>query len=169
MDTFSHRRAENDAPWSGNSGFTRNHCLHSAWRFVRACFFEGSTVREFSSEILTYGSTHMIDKSTAEHYRWGQNCEGWHLVKSESMSVIQELMPPHTSEVRHKHVRSRQFFFVLSGQATIECDGKRHVLETQQGIAVGPDVAHQVLNQSDTNLHFLVISSPPSHGDRITI
>jgi mannose-6-phosphate isomerase-like protein (cupin superfamily) len=111
----------------------------------------------------------MIDRSTAEHYRWGENCEGWHLVKSESISVILELMPPHTSEVRHKHKRSRQFFFVLSGQATIECDGTWHVLETQQGMEIAPDAAHQVLNQSDTSVHFLVISCPPSHGDRITV
>lgn len=55
----------------------------------------------------------MIDKTSAEEYVWGQNCRGWHLVKSQTMSVIREFMPPHTSEVRHKHAKSNQFFFIL--------------------------------------------------------
>jgi mannose-6-phosphate isomerase-like protein (cupin superfamily) len=109
----------------------------------------------------------MIDKTLAEHYHWGQNCDGWHLVRSDTVSVIQERMPPHTSEVRHLHSRSRQFFFVLSGQATIEIDGRRQVLEMQQGAEVAPGVLHQMLNEFDEDLNFLVVSCPPSHGDRI--
>jgi len=30
----------------------------------------------------------MISKETAEHYAWGQNCDGWHLVDSVELSVI---------------------------------------------------------------------------------
>lgn len=111
----------------------------------------------------------MIDKANAEHYIWGENCDGWHLVKSELLSVIQELMPPHTSEVRHIHSRSRQFFFVLSGQATIEVDGTEHPLNNQQGLEIPPGVAHRVLNNSKSELSFLVVSCPPSHGDRSNI
>ena len=109
----------------------------------------------------------MIDTTLAEHYQWGQNCDGWYLVKSETVSVIQERMPPHTSEVRHVHARSRQFFFVLSGQATIDIDGKRHGLGMQQGVEVAPGVPHQMVNEFDEDLSFLVVSCPPSHGDRI--
>jgi mannose-6-phosphate isomerase-like protein (cupin superfamily) len=111
----------------------------------------------------------MIDKTRAEQYHWGKNCSGWHLVKSESLSVIQEMMPPHTSEARHKHGRSRQFFFILSGEAAIEIDGKEHILQSQQGIEIAPGAVHQILNNSNEELHFLVISSPPSHGDRINV
>jgi mannose-6-phosphate isomerase-like protein (cupin superfamily) len=109
----------------------------------------------------------MIDKSRAEHYRWGQGCDGWHLVRSEPMSVIQENMPPGTSEIRHFHHDSRQFFFVLAGEAAIELDGTGHVLSVHQGLEVPPGIAHQVENRSSVNLEFLVISVPPSHGDRI--
>ena len=111
----------------------------------------------------------MIDKTISEHYKWGQNCNGWHLVKSDSLSVIQESMQPHTSEDRHKHSQSRQFFFILSGEATIETDGKEHILQSEQGYEIAPGVVHQVLNNSNTDLHFLVISCPPSHGDRINV
>ena len=111
----------------------------------------------------------MIDRTTAEHYIWGQHCDGWHLVKSDSLSVIQELMPPHTSEVRHKHSRSRQFFFVLSGEAAIEIDASTHILQAEQGLEIGPETPHRILNNSSEDLHFLVISCPPSHGDRIAV
>jgi mannose-6-phosphate isomerase-like protein (cupin superfamily) len=109
----------------------------------------------------------MIDKSIAEHYKWGQNCDGWHLVKSESLSIIQESMPPKTFERRHKHLRSRQFFYILSGEATIEVDGQRNVFKSEQGLEVLPDKEHQVLNESNSDLNFLVISYPPSHSDRV--
>src|SRR5207248_173364 len=45
----------------------------------------------------------MIKRDTAEHYRWGQGCEGWHLLKHADLSVIRERMPPKTSEVNHYH------------------------------------------------------------------
>ena len=32
----------------------------------------------------------------AEHYQWGNACDGWHLLKSETLSVIQEKMPAGT-------------------------------------------------------------------------
>ncbi len=109
----------------------------------------------------------MISKDTAPHYVWGNNCHGWHLVKQAELSVIHELMLPGTSEVRHYHQRSRQFFFVLSGQATIEIAGTRQVLCEHEGVEVPSGVPHQMLNESEQDLEFLVISQPPSHGDRI--
>lgn len=74
-----------------------------------------------------------ISKENAEHYHWGDQCDGWHLVKGQELSVIHERMPGNTAEVRHYHERSRQFFFVLAGQAMLEVDGVRHVLGRQEG------------------------------------
>jgi mannose-6-phosphate isomerase-like protein (cupin superfamily) len=108
----------------------------------------------------------MIDKAAADHYTWGSGCDGWHLVQAESLSVIQELMPPHTAEVLHKHALSRQFFYVLSGEATIEVNGVRQFIRMHQGLEIAPGVPHQISNVSDAALHFLVVSCPPSHGDR---
>jgi mannose-6-phosphate isomerase-like protein (cupin superfamily) len=109
----------------------------------------------------------MIDTSNAEHYIWGENCDGWHLLKNDAASVIQELMPPRTKEVRHRHAVSRQFFFVLTGRATIELDGTTHILGSHQGLEIPSGVAHQVMNNSDGAVEFLVISVPPSHHDRL--
>lgn len=112
----------------------------------------------------------MISKETAEHYVWGENCDGWHLVKAAELSVIHERMPPGTMEVRHYHQNSRQFFFVLSGAATLEIEGRREVLRRHEGAEVLPGVPHQMFNESDTEeVEFLVVSQPPSHGDRIPV
>jgi mannose-6-phosphate isomerase-like protein (cupin superfamily) len=111
----------------------------------------------------------IIEKTTAEHYTWGQNCDGWHLLKSPEVSIIQERMPPGTSETRHLHNKSRQFFFILSGEATMEVDGKIEILHASQGIEIPPQTPHQILNNSNADLEFIVTSCPPSHGDRINL
>jgi mannose-6-phosphate isomerase-like protein (cupin superfamily) len=110
-----------------------------------------------------------VSKKSAEHYKWGENCDGWHLVKREELSIIHEKMPPGTSEVRHYHQKARQFFFVLSGVATMEMDGTRIVLHAHVGIEVPPNTPHQMMNQSDEDVEFLVISHPKSHGDRVIV
>lgn len=111
-----------------------------------------------------------ISKHSAEHYVWGEHCDGWHLVKDRELSVIHERMPAQTSEVKHYHQHSRQFFFVLSGIATIEIDGKEKILYPQEGIEVSPLVPHQMFNKSNDEVEFLVISQPTSkEGDRIVV
>ncbi len=109
-----------------------------------------------------------ISRHSAEHYIWGQNCEDWHLVKESTLSVIQEQMPPQTCEVLHFHQKAQQFFFVLSGEGVMELNGAQLSLHPGQGVHIPPGVAHQIRNLSNHNLEFLVISQPPSHGDRFS-
>lgn len=111
----------------------------------------------------------MISKDTARHYSWGQNCDGLHLVESDGPSVIRERMPVGTSEVRHFHHKSRQFFFVLSGEVTLEIAGTRDVLGQYEGAEVSPGVPHQIFNNSEAEVEFLVISQPSTHGDRFPL
>jgi len=108
----------------------------------------------------------MISKDNAEHYQWGDSCDGWHLLNRPELSVIQERMPPRAAEIRHHHTRARQFFFILSGTAAIEVDDRVIVLRARQGIEIPPGTAHQMRNESAEELEFLVISQPHSHGDR---
>ncbi|UFH52871.1 cupin domain-containing protein [Spirosoma sp. KNUC1025] len=110
-----------------------------------------------------------ISSQNAEHYTWGNSCDGWHLVKSDSLSIIQERMPSGTAEVKHYHHHARQFFFVLSGEASMEIDGKTVILKPNQGVEIPPLVAHQMRNDSDGELVFTVTSTPKSHGDRIVV
>ena len=107
-----------------------------------------------------------ISRANGEHYEWGDGCDGWHLVKSAALSVILERVPPGGSEVRHFHRSSEQFFFVLSGVATMEADGEVFRLEAHQGIHIPKGVPHQLRNEEECDLNFTVTSTPPSHGDR---
>lgn len=111
----------------------------------------------------------MINKERAEHYVWGEVCDGWHLVTGTDLSVIQERMPPGAKEVRHYHSKARQFFFVLRGTATLEIAGKREFLRPDEGAEVEPGVPHQMFNESRETIEFLVISQPSTRGDRFSI
>ena len=107
-----------------------------------------------------------ISTENAAHYEWGSGCDGWHLVKAQSFSVISERMPSGTEEVRHWHARARQFFYVLDGVLDLEIEGDTHSLASGCGIEVPPGLAHQARNTSTSDTSFLVISSPPHQGDR---
>ena len=107
--------------------------------------------------------------AAAEHYTWGNQCDGWHLVKDQALSVIEEQMPAGTSEVLHYHERAQQFFFVLSGEAVMEVDGCNVKLALREGLRILPGVHHRIRNESTEPVQFLVISQPPSHGDRVVM
>jgi len=109
-----------------------------------------------------------IGTANADHYIWGQICDGWHLVRSENLSVIEERMPPATEEQRHWHQHARQFFYVVEGELTMQFDDGNTEVGPRQGIEITPGVPHQAKNRSASDARFLVISQPPSHGDRQT-
>ena len=109
----------------------------------------------------------VVKIQNAEHYTWGQGCDSWHLLQTSALSIIAERMPPGTSETRHHHGSARQFFYVLEGQLTIEVDHQVFVVSQNEGLEIAPGKAHHVFNKSCGATRFLVISQPPSHGDRI--
>lgn len=120
-------------------------------------------------DVTEAGMSQPVSSASAEHYTWGNHCDGWHLVKEPSLTVIEEQMPPGAAEVRHYHERAQQFFFILSGEAVMEIDGLEVQLAAHEGIHVAPGVSHQIRNASKESVRFLVISQPPSHGDRIVV
>jgi mannose-6-phosphate isomerase-like protein (cupin superfamily) len=111
----------------------------------------------------------IIDVSNSEHYLWGNRCDGWHFLKRDDLSVILERVPPGEGEGKHFHNHSRQFFFILEGEAAIEVDGKMFFLRKQQGIEIPPQVPHLFRNESSVEVVFLVVSVPKSHGDRVEV
>ena len=117
-------------------------------------------------------SAKIISTKSAEHYKWGgphgTDCDGWHLVKTPELSIIEELMPPGSNEARHSHVHARQFFFVLEGELTLEIEQNDFVLKPGEGIEVSPGQRHQAFNRSANSVRMLVTSQPPSHGDRVS-
>jgi mannose-6-phosphate isomerase-like protein (cupin superfamily) len=114
-------------------------------------------------------ATRTVSTRSAEHYKWGgpqgTDCDGWHLVKTSQLSIIEELIPPGASEVRHSHVHARQFFYVLEGELILEADHNDFLLQTGEGLEISPGQAHQAINRSTKPVRILVTSQPPSHGD----
>jgi mannose-6-phosphate isomerase-like protein (cupin superfamily) len=111
----------------------------------------------------------VVSIENAEHYIWGEICDGWHLLKREDISVIQESVPAGGAEVMHYHNTARQFFYILEGEGTMVLEDREAVLGKGQGLEIQPQVKHQFKNQSNTDVHFLVISVPPTRGDRVNL
>src|SRR5665213_2142143 len=108
----------------------------------------------------------IISTANAEHYTWGDQCDGWPLLRTDSLSVIQERMPPGTSEQLHFHQHAQQLFYILSGTAVFVVDGEKKIVKAGETIHIPKRIPHRIVNNSETDLHFLVISEPKSHGDR---
>jgi len=115
------------------------------------------------------GQSTPVNRGNAEHYRWGDNCDGWYLVRDPQLSVIEELMPSGAAEIRHHHERAQQFFYILEGEVLMEVEGKTVLVGAGSGIRVMPGMRHQVRNPSSSPVRFLVVSQPPSHGDRVNV
>src|SRR5262249_41911796 len=104
-----------------------------------------------------------------EHYLWGESCDGWHLLKREDMSVLQERVPAGRTEVMHYHARARQFFYILDGEGTMTFEDHEVRLGKGQGLEIPPLTKHQFKNNSQSEVHFLVISVPSTRGDRVNL
>jgi mannose-6-phosphate isomerase-like protein (cupin superfamily) len=108
-----------------------------------------------------------ISRLTAPHYTWAEVCDGWRLVDDAGLSVIEERVPPGATEVEHHHERARQFFYVLSGEATLLVGGVAHRLMPRSGLEIPPGARHQFRNDGTEDVVFLVISAPSTRGDRV--
>lgn len=108
-----------------------------------------------------------VSRENAERYRWGVDCDGWHLVKHNQLSVIEEFMPPGSAEIRHYHERAQQFFYILTGEVLMEIDGENVLIPAGSGVRILPGSRHQIRNPSSSPVRFLVISQPSIRDDRI--
>ena len=112
----------------------------------------------------------IVNTGNAKHYRWGDDkCDGWFLLERHDLNVIQERVPPGSCEKRHYHQTSTQMFYILRGNAVIEKDGVKFEMKTGDSIVIEPGVPHKFMNMGSTDVMFLVISSPESHGDRVEV
>jgi mannose-6-phosphate isomerase-like protein (cupin superfamily) len=107
-----------------------------------------------------------IERAAAPHYTWGAGCDGWRLVDRDDLSVIEERVPPGGCEAWHVHDRARQFFYVLSGRAEMRAAVGTVQLGSGVGVEVPPGLAHQFANVGETDVVFLVTSTPTTRGDR---
>lgn len=112
--------------------------------------------------------TSKVNIKNCEHYTWGEKgeCDGWHFVKSIHLSVILERVPPGSAERTHYHKKAEQFFFILSGEATMVLESHELVLTAGEGVHIAAGSRHRLMNKGSEDVTFTVTSTPPSHGDR---
>jgi mannose-6-phosphate isomerase-like protein (cupin superfamily) len=110
-----------------------------------------------------------ISISNAEHYPWGEDSDGWHLLKRDDLSIIQERVSAGGMEGMHYHERSRQFFYILEGEGCIAFEDQAIPLKKGEGLEIPPFAKHRFENHSAVDVVFLVISAPKSHGDRVNV
>jgi mannose-6-phosphate isomerase-like protein (cupin superfamily) len=110
----------------------------------------------------------MSRSNCLSQYTWGDDCYGWNFVDTDALSVKQELMPPDTREQLHYHEVANQFFFILKGRALFTIDGKEQVLMQNEGIEIKAGQQHFISNKNDTDLEFILYSSPSAKNDRIS-
>jgi quercetin dioxygenase-like cupin family protein len=79
---------------------------------------------------------HIVDVRNSEKYVWGEQCFGWHLLKREDLSVIQEEAASGKSEKKHFHKSGRHIFYIIDGEEIMEVEGIRHRIERGQGIYI---------------------------------
>ena len=107
-----------------------------------------------------------ISKLNSEHFEWGEKCDGWHLIKSQGLSIVEEKMPKGSSEREHYHKKAHQFFYILVGVATISIESNIFTIHQGEGIEVKPGQIHKFTNQSDSEVQFIVTSAPSTTNDR---
>lgn len=105
-----------------------------------------------------------ISPETARRAVWDDECTAYYLLDRSDLSVVQELLPPGARSRAHAHDRSRQFFYVLRGDATMMVGPRTVSLPAGSGLEVPPRVRHQVRNDGEEDLEVLVVSSPRVSG-----
>jgi mannose-6-phosphate isomerase-like protein (cupin superfamily) len=109
-----------------------------------------------------------VSTVNAVQYNWGE-CKAWFLLKNPKLTVIQEEMPPGSSELLHFHYKAQQLFYILRGEATMEIGDKSIELKPSQSLHIAPGNLHRIRNTGSSALHFIVISEPESHGDKVLV
>lgn len=105
-----------------------------------------------------------ISPETARRATWDDECTAYYLLDRSDLSVVQELLPPGTHARAHAHDRSRQFFYVLRGVATMMLGPRALDIPAGSGLEVPPRVRHQLRNDGEEDLEVLVVSSPRVSG-----
>ncbi|QCP84672.1 cupin domain-containing protein [Cereibacter sphaeroides] len=107
--------------------------------------------------------------SAANHYPWGNGCDGWRLVDRPELSLREERLPPGGAEAPHYHLVSRQIFYVLAGELTLKVPGRTLMAKAGEALEIPPGLGHLVQNNGPEDLRILLVSAPDTAGDRYPV
>ena len=90
-----------------------------------------------------------VSKSNAEHYIWGEVCDGRHLPKRADLRVIQEGLPAGGRESVHYHNIARQIFYILEGTGRMVLESETVTLPKGEVLEIPSQVHHRFQNNSN--------------------
>jgi len=71
------------------------------------------------------------------------------------------LPPGKRNFPHHSHAALWEMYYIVSGVASIRIDDEAHSVETGDTIVCPPGMAHQIINESDEDVVYLVVSNDP--------
>ena len=71
------------------------------------------------------------------------------------------LSPGKRNFPHHSHAALWEMYYIISGKAVVRIDEETHDVETGDTIVCPPGMAHQIINESDEEVVYLVISNDP--------
>lgn len=107
-----------------------------------------------------------VGKHNALFSTWGEGCGSWTLLARSQLHILQERMPPGTSEQRHRHADTVQCYYILDGTAVVEVAGTDAAVGRGEGIELPAGAQHRIRNDGAQPVEFLVVSSQPPRHDR---
>lgn len=105
--------------------------------------------------------------AVAEKFEWGNNCSVWTLVDEKNLTIMQEKMPPNSRDEMHYHNECTQFVYILSGILEIEMNNRMVCLQPFEGLKIPKKMPHRVINNSNKEVNFLLVSVPGHTEDRV--
>jgi mannose-6-phosphate isomerase-like protein (cupin superfamily) len=60
-------------------------------------------------------------------------------------------------------------FIYYQGTATFEVEQQIQIVTANHAVHILPETEHRIVNNGENDLHFIVISEPKAHGDRVNI
>jgi mannose-6-phosphate isomerase-like protein (cupin superfamily) len=109
------------------------------------------------------------NRFNTDKVEWSPGCLSWQFVDDKKVSIKMEEIQTKSRSNAHFHTKSRQFFFVLKGKASVDLEGALYDLKRHEGIEIPMGQKHQVMNSGEEELLFLLISFPPIQEDDIRV
>jgi hypothetical protein len=106
-----------------------------------------------------------VSAATIRACALGDGHTGWILLSRGVLHIEEQELAVGAAGRRHLPLGTMQVCYVLAGSAVVQVGDTRVTIWPGQAIEVGPGEVHQISNQADTTLRFLVISSGPLPSD----
>ncbi len=88
---------------------------------------------------------------------------------SKTIELGVATLKPGQVEVLHKHVKTEEAFYVISGTPTFQVDDEVKQLKEGTALYVPPNTPHRIANHSDKECKIIVVKTPSNPEDKIIL